>query len=65
MRKFKEETGYTIHSYIVSKRLFLARSLLSQGAPVMKAASQSGFRDYTAFVRAYKKQFGAPPSQRF
>lgn len=65
MRKFKEETGYTIHSYIVSKRLFLARSLLSQGTPVMKAASQSGFRDYTAFVRAYKKQFGAPPSQRF
>lgn len=62
MRKFKEETGYTMHSYIVSKRLFLARSLISQGLPVTKAALQSGFKDYTAFVRAYKKQFGELPS---
>lgn len=63
MRKFKEETGYTIHNYIVSKRLLLARSLIAQKLPVMKAASQSGFRDYTTFIRAYKKQFGIPPSQ--
>ena len=62
MRKFKEETGYTMHSYIVSKRLFLARSLISQGVPVTKAALQSGFKDYTAFIRAYKKQFGELPS---
>lgn len=63
MRKFKEETGYTIHNYIVSKRLLLARSLIAQGTPVMKAAEQSGFKDYTTFVRAYKKQFGASPTK--
>lgn len=63
MRKFKEETGYTIHSYIVSKRLLLARTLISQGTPVVKAAHMSGFTDYTTFSRAYKKQFGAPPSK--
>ena len=62
MRKFKNETGYTIHNYITSKRLLMARSLISQGMPVMKAAQASGFHDYTTFVRAYKKQFGkAPP----
>ena len=64
MRKFKEETGYTIHNYIVSKRLLHARSLISQGMPIMKAAQMSGFRDYTTFVRAYKKQFGTVPTQR-
>lgn len=63
MRKFKEETGYTMHNYITSKRLLLARSLINQGNPVMKAAQQSGFRDYTTFVRAYKKQFGASPTK--
>lgn len=63
MRKFKEETGYTIHSYIVSKRLLLARSLIAQGIPVIKAAQQSGFKDYTTFVRAYKKQFGCAPTK--
>ena len=62
MRKFKNETGYTIHNYITSKRLLMARSLISQGMPVMKAAQASGFHDYTTFVRAYKKQFGKPPS---
>ena len=54
MRKFKNETGYTIHNYITSKRLLMARSLISQGMPVMKAAQASGFHDYTTFVRAYK-----------
>lgn len=62
MRKFKNETGYTIHNYITCKRLLMARSLISQGMPVMKAAQASGFHDYTTFVRAYKKQFGKAPS---
>ena len=62
MRKFKNETGYTIHNYITSKRLLMVRSLISQGMPIMKAAQASGFHDYTTFVRAYKKQFGKAPS---
>ena len=63
MRKFKEETGYTIHNYIVSKRLLLARTQIAEGTPVLKAAQLSGFSDYTTFSRAYKKQFGSAPSQ--
>ena len=58
MRKFKNETGYTIHNYITSKRLLFARSLINEGSPVIKAAQMSGFNDYTTFVRSYKKQFG-------
>ena len=63
MRKFKEETGYTIHNYIISKRLLLARTKISEGTPIMKTAQLSGFSDYTTFSRAYKKQFGTAPSQ--
>ena len=63
MRKFKEETGYTIHNYIISKRLLLARTKISEGIPILKAAQLSGFSDYTTFSRAYKKQFGIAPSQ--
>ena len=63
MRKFKEETGYTLHSYIVHKRLMHASLLISQGMPVMKAAEQSGFRDYTTFSRAYKKLYRSSPAQ--
>ena len=60
--KFKNEAGYTIHNYITSKRLLLARSLINEGSPVIKAAQMSGFNDYTTFVRSYKKQFGNAPS---
>ena len=63
MRKFKEETGYTIHNYIISTRLLLARTKISEGTPILKAAQLSGFSDYTTFSRAYKKQFGIAPSQ--
>lgn len=63
MRKFKEETGYTIHNYIISKRLLLARTKISEGTPILKATQLSGFSDYTTFSRAYKKQFGTAPSQ--
>ncbi|MDO5134882.1 MAG: AraC family transcriptional regulator [Eubacteriales bacterium] len=62
MRKFKEKTGCTLHSYIVGKRLLYARDLISQGTPVLKASSLCGFSDYTTFSRAYKKQFGSSPT---
>lgn len=63
MRKFKEETGYTIHNYITSKRLLTAREHIDNGIPILKAAQMSGFGEYSSFVRAYKKQFGKAPSQ--
>ncbi len=62
MRKFKEETGFTLHNYIVNKRLLMARTLISEGMPVTKAALESGFSEYSTFSRAYRKQFGTAPS---
>lgn len=62
MRRFKEETSYTIHSYIAEKRLLLARQLLSTGQPVTEVCYQAGYQDYSTFSRAYRKRFGASPS---
>ena len=42
--------------------MLLARDLISEGMPVIKAAAQSGFSDYTTFSRAYKKMFNKCPS---
>ncbi len=63
MRKFKEETGYTLHQYVLSKRLISGRTMIAEGIPVTKAAMLCGFGDYTTFVRAYKKQFRAVPGE--
>ena len=61
MRRFKEQTGYTIHGYLTGKRLMLARERIASGTPVTQACYACGFGDYSAFARAYKKQFSEPP----
>ena len=62
MRRFRQETGYSIHGYLTEKRLLLARRLLEQGEVPSEAAIQAGYQDYSTFSRAYKKQFGCGPS---
>ena len=61
MRRFREETGYTLHRYVSGKRLLLARDLISRGVSPTEACYACGCRDYSAFARAYKKQFGVSP----
>ena len=61
MRKFKAETGCTIHRYLLSKRLLLARELMAEGCSATTACYRSGFQDYTTFSRAYKKEFDVSP----
>ena len=61
MRRFKAETGYTIHSYLTSKRLMLARERIAAGQPATEVCFACGFRDYSTFARAYRKLFSEPP----
>ena len=61
MRKFKQETGYSIHQYITSKRLLAARHLLSGNESVTDICYGCGFRDYSGFYRAFVKEFGESP----
>lgn len=65
MRLFKEETGWTIGNYIHKKRLLLARDQIRDGLPATEACYNSGFRDYSTFSRAYKKEFHTSPSGDF
>ena len=63
MRQFRAQTGYTIHGYLTGKRLMFARAMIAAGTPVLQASEESGFGDYSAFLRAYRKQCGAAPNQ--
>ena len=40
-----------------------ARAMIAAGTPVLQASEESGFGDYSAFLRAYRKQFGTTPNQ--
>ena len=63
MHRFKAVTGYTVHQYISQKRLLLAGELIRQGVPVMKAAEQAGFSEYSTFLRAFQNTFHMSPRE--
>ena len=64
MHAFKEETGYTIGNYLSTKRLLLARDRIRQGEPITNVCYECGFRHYSTFSRAYKKNFGCSPREQ-
>ncbi len=61
-RLFRAATGSTAWDYILVKRLVEARRQILCGVPVTQAALHCGFRDYSAFYRAYKKRYGDSPA---
>ena len=63
MHRFKAVTGFTVHQYISQKRLLLAGELIRQGVPVMKAAEQAGFGEYSTFLRAFQNTFHMSPRE--
>jgi AraC-like DNA-binding protein len=64
MRLFKAETGFTIHTYLLQRRLLAARHLIERGMLATEACYRSGFRSYSSFTRAYSKHFGTTPTGR-
>ena len=61
MRLFKQHTGCTVHEYVRQRRLLNAARLIREGTGAALAAEQSGFKDYSAFHRAFKTAFGISP----
>lgn len=61
MHRFKAVTGYTLHQYIRQKRILRAGELLRSGTPVMKAAEQVGYTEYSTFLRAFQATFHVSP----
>lgn len=64
MRLFKAQTGFTVHTYLLQRRLLAARQLIERGLLATEACYRSGFRSYSSFTRAYSKHFGTTPTGR-
>jgi len=64
MRLFRKETGESLHGYISRRRLQAARDLIGSGVPVTEACYGVGYGSYSAFFRAYVKQFGVSPTDK-
>ena len=64
MRLFRAHTGFTVHTYLLQRRLLAARNLIEKGMRATEACYRCGFRSYSSFTRAYNKHFGTTPTGR-
>lgn len=61
--QFKRHTGLTLRTYILDQRIALAQKLLRDGYNVSEACYQSGFTDYSNFIRSFTNLTGVSPGK--
>lgn len=61
LRGFARATGLTPHTYMVQRRIQLARELIRRGTPLARAAVESGFADQSHLSRAFVRSYGYSP----
>ena len=62
-RLFRGETGLTLEAFRQKARLIAAAASLSAGAAVTTTALDCGYDSPSAFIAAFKKQFGVTPGR--
>ena len=55
--------GIPLHQYILKKRLQASKNAILSDQPISRVFQQYGFRDYTSFFRAFKKEYGVSPKE--
>ena len=63
-RIFRNITGMTIRGYLIKKRMERAKTLLqTTGLSVSEVAMESGYDNFSYFIRVFRQYFGVTPKQ--
>jgi len=63
LRIFKKEFGLPVHSYILNKKVHLAKELLTKNIPISEVAQMSGFFDQSHLNKSFKRVFQLTPKE--
>ncbi|GMA34951.1 helix-turn-helix transcriptional regulator [Demequina litorisediminis] len=62
-RAFVDQTGMTFTHWLRRLRLAQSRTMLDRGLPVATVASKVGYTSTSAFVAAFRREFGHTPGR--
>lgn len=60
---FQEKMGTSFYRCVTQRRLIAAKVLILRGESMDSVSEQVGFSDYSAFYRAFKREYGISPHQ--
>ncbi len=62
-QQFRKKLGVSFYHCVTQRRLIAAKSLIEQNVQLEQVGERVGFADYSAFYRAFKKEYGISPVQ--
>lgn len=60
---FLSRLGISFYRFVTQRRLINSKLLIEEGSSMEEAALSCGFCDYSAFYRAFKKEYGISPRE--